>query len=103
ACNFNLWREWARLEISSDTNPYKLPKLRRDFAGVALALANQDEPDTSHYNDTEIVYRVSKPKHVGLIFYSNKQKRVEQLLATYTERITTDFLAVAPAKERYDD
>jgi hypothetical protein len=103
ACNFNLWREWAKLETSSDAHPYELPKLRKEFAGVALALARQDEPDTSHYDDAEIVYRVSKPKHVGLIFYSNEQQRVEDLLGTYTQRITADFLAVAPAKERYDD
>ena len=103
ACNFNLWREWAKLETSTEDEPYKPPKLRKDFAGIALALANQDEPDTSHYTDTEIVYRVRKPKHVGLIFYSKKEKRLGQLLTTYTERITADFLAVAPAKERYDD
>ena len=103
ACNFNLWREWARLETSTEEKPYKLPKLRKDFAGVALALAKTDAPDTSHYTDDEIVYRVTKPKHVGLIFYSSKQKRVETLLDTYTRRISEDFLAVAPAKERYDD
>lgn len=103
ACNFNLWREWAKLETSTEDNPYKLPKLRKDFAGIALALANQEQPDTSHYTDEEIVYRVSKPKHVGMIFYSKKQKRLEELLNTYTERISADFLAVAPAKERYDD
>jgi biotin carboxylase len=103
ACNFNLWREWARLETSTDANPYKLPKLRKEFAGVALALANQDAPDTSHYVDEDIVYRITKPKHVGMIFYSKKQKRVEELLETYSARITTDFLATAPAKERYDD
>lgn len=103
ACNFNLWREWARLETSTDANPYKLPKLRKEFAGVALALANQDEPDTSHYVDEDIVYRITKAKHVGMIFYSKKQKRVEELLETYSARITTDFLATAPAKERYDD
>jgi biotin carboxylase len=103
ACNFNLWREWAKLETSTDEAPYKLPKLRKDFAGVALALAKTDTPDTSHYTDDEIVYRVNKPKHVGLIFYSRKQKRVQELLDTYSARITDDFLAVAPAKERYDD
>jgi biotin carboxylase len=103
ACNFNLWREWAKLETSTKEAPYRLPKLRKDFAGVALALANQDQPDTSHYTDDEIVYRVSKPKHVGMIFYSKKQKRLEELLLTYSERIAIDFLAVAPAKERYDD
>ncbi|HMQ02883.1 MAG TPA: ATP-grasp domain-containing protein [Pyrinomonadaceae bacterium] len=103
ACNFNLWREWARLETATEDAPYKLPKIKKEFAGIALALANQDFPDTSHYEDAEIVYRVSKPKHVGIIFHSTKQKRLEQLLAAYSQRISEDFLAVAPAKERYDD
>ena len=103
ACGFNLWREWARLETATEENPYKLPKLRKDFAGITLALANVDEPDTSHYTDEDIVYRVNKPKHVGLIFRSTKQKRIDELISIYTERITKDFLAVAPAKERYDD
>lgn len=103
ACNFNLWREWAKLETATDEKPYKLPKLRKDFAGVALCLANTDAPDTSHYVDEEIVYRVAKPKHVGMIFYSKKQTRLDELLSTYSERIAADFLAVMPAKERYDD
>lgn len=103
ACNFNLWREWAKLETATDKTPYKLPKLRKDFAGITLALANTEEPDTSHYTDEEIVYRIKKPKHVGMIFYSKKQKRIDELLDLYMERITADFLAVAPVKERYDD
>ncbi|MEJ7624523.1 MAG: ATP-grasp domain-containing protein [Pyrinomonadaceae bacterium] len=103
ACGFNLWREWARLETATDENPYKLPKLRREFAGVTLALANTGQPDTSAYKEDEIVYRIVKPNHVGLIFHSKDRKRVDELLAVYTERITADFLAVAPVKERYDD
>lgn len=103
ACNFNLWREWAKLETASSEKPYKLPKLRKEYAGIALALARVDEPDTTHYEDSEIVYRVKKPKHVGLIFCSPKQQRLQELLGVYTERITHDFLEVAPAKERHDD
>lgn len=103
AAGFNLWREWARLETATAEKPYKTPRLRKDFAGIALCLAKEDVPDTSHYTDEEIVYRVTKPKHVGLIFYSPKAERVSELLRIYTERITQDFLAVAPVKERYDD
>ena len=103
ACGFNLWREWAKLETATRVQPYKLPKLRKDFAGITLALAKTDEPDTSHYTDAEIVYRVNKPKHVGLIFRSTRAERIDELLADYAERITNDFLAVAPVKERYDD
>ena len=103
ASNFNLWREWAKLETATADKPYKAPKLRKEYAGIALALAKVDEPDTSHYDDPEIVYKVKKPKHVGLIFCSPKRQRLEELLSTYTERITHDFLEVAPAKERHDD
>ncbi|MFN0278985.1 MAG: ATP-grasp domain-containing protein [Pyrinomonadaceae bacterium] len=103
ACGFNLWREWAKLETATDEKPFRLPELRKDFAGIALALANVDEPDTSHYTDAEIVYKVNKTKHVGLIFRSEKQKRIDELINLYTERITNDFLAVAPVKMRYDD
>ena len=103
ASGFNLWREWAHLETASKQKPYKAPKLRKDYAGIVLCLAKEDQPDTSHYTDEEIVYRVTKAKHVGLIFYSKKKERLSELLQTYTERITNDFLATAPAKERYDD
>ena len=103
ASGFNLWREWAKLETATKERPYKPPKLRREYGGIALALAKIDEPDTSHYNDQEIVYRIKKPKHVGMIFRSKHQDRIGKLLDIYTERITADFLAIAPAKERYDD
>ncbi|HEX8287293.1 MAG TPA: ATP-grasp domain-containing protein [Pyrinomonadaceae bacterium] len=103
ATGFSLWREWAKLETATENNPYKPAKTRQDYAGIALCLSKEEKPDTSHYDDAEIVYRVKKPKHVGLIFYSQKQERVSELLQIYTERITQDFLAVAPVKERYDD
>lgn len=103
ARGFNLWREWAKLETATEEKPYQPPKLRKDFAGIALALANQEKPDTSHYTDEEIVYRVDKPRHVGLIFYSRKQQRVSELLNVYADMIERDFLAVAPVKERHDE
>ena len=103
ACGFSLWREWAKLTIATKEKPYKAPKIRKEYAGITLALAKEEQPDTSHYTDAEIVYRVSKPKHVGLIFHSNKNERVIELMKVYTERISQDFLAVAPVKERYDD
>jgi biotin carboxylase len=103
ASNFNLWREWARLETATPERPYKAPKTRKEFAGITLALARMSAPDTSSYTDEEIVYRVKKPNHVGLIFRAKKRQRIEELLDTYTSRITDDFLAVAPVKERHDD
>jgi biotin carboxylase len=103
ASGFNLWREWAKLEMADEKNSYKPPKLRKEYAGITLCLANEEQPDTTGYTDAEIVYRISKPKHVGLIFHSQKHDRIEELLGIYTAKITRDFLAVVPTKERYDD
>lgn len=103
ATGLNLWREWAKLETATEAKPYRTSKMRNAYAGIALALAKEECPDTSHYKEEEIVYRVTKPRHVGLIFRSEKHERVRELLDLYTERITRDFLAVAPAKERHDD
>lgn len=103
ASGFNLWREWAKLETATAENPYESPKLRRDYAGLVLCLANQEQPDTAHYDDAEIAYRVTKPKHVGFIFHSAKRERIDRLIHDYTARITAEFLTVVPTRERYDD
>jgi biotin carboxylase len=103
ANGFNLWREWAKIETATEGNPYRAPKLKKEYAGICLALAKEDQPDTSRFDDPEVVYRVHKPKHVGLILHSKKKDRLHELLGIYTERITNEFLAIAPAKERYDD
>ena len=103
ACGFNLWKEWAKLTIADKENPYQKPKTRKEYAGLVLALANQETPDISAYNNEEIVYRVSKPKHVGMIFRSKKKERIEELLEQYARKITNDFLTIAPVKERHDE
>ncbi len=103
ASGFNLWREWAKLETETPENLYETPNTRQEYAGVVLSLANQDQPDTSHYTDLEIVYRISKPNHVGMIFRSASRTRIDELLGVYTEKIVEDFLAVVPNRERYDD
>jgi biotin carboxylase len=103
ANGFSLWREWAKLELASDEKPYSLPKLRKEYSGVALCLAKNEKPDTFSYVDEEIVYRVDKKRHVGLIVHSAKYERVQELLAEYRRRFSEDFLDTAPIKERYDD
>lgn len=103
ASGFNLWREWGKLSIETEEEPYKPPKVRREYAGITLALANQEHPDTSHYDAEEIVYRVDKPKHVGLIFRSKSRQRVQDLMDEYAGRISADFLRIMPTKERHDD
>jgi hypothetical protein len=100
ATGINLWREWARLEVGAGKQPYQLPPTRGDYAGVILCLARQEHPDTSAYNDPEIVYRVSKYHHAGFVLKSPKPQRIEELLSSYATRFQADFLATQPVPEK---
>ena len=100
ASGVNLWREWARLEIADGKAPAKLPRQRKEYAGIILSLAKQEQPDTSAYVDEEIIYRVKKRHHAGLIVRAPQLNRVTELLDGYAVRFANDFVAVAPPPER---
>jgi len=99
ASGLNLWREWAKIELSIN-NLEKLRPLRKDYAGIILSLARQEYPDTSQYTDVEIAYRVKKRHHAGLIVSSPQLERVQELLNQYASRFAADFIAVVPPLER---
>jgi len=100
ATNVNLWREWARIEVGAGNQRYQLPSTRSDYAGVILSLARQEHPDTSAYNDPEIVHRVAKYHHAGFVLKSAKSERIQQLLESYSVRFAQDFLATQPVPEK---
>jgi hypothetical protein len=100
ASGVNLWREWARLEIADGKASSKVGPSRKEYAGIILSLAKQEEPDTSAYVDEEIVYRVKKRRHAGLIVRAKELDRVTALLDDYSHRFSDDFVAVAPPPER---
>jgi len=100
ASGVNLWREWARLELSDGRGPAKIRATRKEYAGIILSLAKQETPDTSTYVDDEITYRIKKRHHAGLIVRSPKLARVNDLLSSYSQRFADDFVAVAPPPER---
>lgn len=100
ASGVNLWREWARLEIADGRPSTKLSPARKEYAGIVLSLAKQEQPDTSAYVDEEIIYRVKKRHHAGLIVRAPQLQRVDDLLDDYARRFADDFVAVAPPPER---
>ena len=128
ASGLNLWREWARMEVDDATLAQRpdrgtsrqqqqragagqtsesqgrlgkqLKPPRNEYAGIVLSLSKQEFPDTSSYDDPEIVYRVKKLHHAGLIVRSKKLERVEELLTHYAGRFADDFVAVVPPLEK---
>ncbi|HKR00568.1 MAG TPA: ATP-grasp domain-containing protein [Pyrinomonadaceae bacterium] len=100
ASGVNIWREWARIEMDGEGDSYKLPAQRKEYGGVVLSLAKQDYPDTNGYTDEEIVYRVKKRYHAGLVVRSPRLERVEELTNAYARRFTEEFTAIVPPPER---
>ncbi len=96
ATGINLWAEWARIETATPERPYRLPEHRRSYAGSVISLARQEWPDTSAYDDPEIVWRLGKRHHAGLIVASHDPERVRELLDRYARRFQEDFTASLP-------
>jgi biotin carboxylase len=97
AAGVNLWAEWARIELAHlRGEAYVLPPVRQEYAGLILCLARQNQPDLLAYSDEEIVWRLQKENHAGLIVASPKLERVQTLLTSYAQRFSDDFLAVLP-------
>lgn len=100
ATGVNIWREWARVEIAGGKLPYAPPEPANDYAALLVSLAKQEHPDTSAYADPEIVWRMQRPHHVGMIVKSASRDRVAGLLDQYVERVQRDFATVAPPREK---
>jgi hypothetical protein len=96
-----LWREWARIEVAYlRGESYVLPETREDYAGSVLCLATSAEPDTSGFDAPEIVYRMKKHHHAGLIVRSPDAERVRELLDRYSGEFARQFLASMPAPDK---
>lgn len=104
ASGVNLWGEWAKIE--SDTlkqQKYVLPKIHNKYAGIVVSLSRYEYPDTSSFTDEEIVWRMNKQWHIGLIVVSESSDRVLELLEHYTNRIANEFHASSPAPDKLRD
>lgn len=101
ATGVNLWREWARIEVADlRGEPYELPQTYAEYAGSVLCLAQTAEPDTSQFAAPEIVHRMKKHHHAGLIVRSPRPERVRELVEEYSEEFARLYLATMPAPEK---
>ena len=99
----NLWRAWAEIEsllYEQGEQLYHPPEPRKDYSGVIISLARQEHPDVSAYSDPEVVWRLDKKYHAGLIVRSPSLERVQSLLRDYTRRFSEDFHTTVPLPDR---
>ncbi|MTB50517.1 acetyl-CoA carboxylase biotin carboxylase subunit family protein [Lewinella sp. W8] len=98
ATGVNLWAEWARLETAmAHHTAYQVPERKYGQAGIVVSLSRFERPDMSGFNDPEVVWKIDKKQHIGMIVASERAARVRELLDDYAGRIARDFHASAPA------
>ena len=96
ASGVNLWSEWAKIEdCLAKAKDYKLPTIKKEFAGIVLTLSKFEHPDLSEFDEEEVCFRVPLDHHAGLIVKSDNNARVLELLDDYAERLIKDFATVA--------
>ena len=101
ACGLNPWVEWARMVVAQlRGEPYNLPERFEEYAGSLMCLARQEWPDLDGFNEPEVVYRLRKLHHAGLIVRSPSPEKVKSLLDEYGRRFYEEFYTRldAPAK-----
>lgn len=97
----NPWVEWARVEVATVLGmEYCLPRLKDGFAGSVISLAKQEKPDLSAYDAPEVVMRLKKHHHAGLLVASASAARVEALVDEYGQRFLEDFSASQPVPDK---
>jgi biotin carboxylase len=100
ASGVNLWAEWAKLVVTAaQGQAYELPEIRDLYAASVICLAQQEQPDLSGYTDAEVVWRLNKAFHAGVIVQSADSQRVIELANSYMARFTHDFLTHADPKK----
>ena len=87
------WQPWSRAVFA---------RARAERKPVLLAIsaswcASCGEMDRTSYADPEIVWRLDKHHHVGMIVASPSHERVAELLQSSLPRIREDFYASLPA------
>ena len=99
ATGLNLWAEWAKVELAGGKGPYAVPPIRQDYAGLVTSLARQEWPDLSVFADPEVVWRLNKRHHAGVIVAAPNRARVAELVAQYAKRLADDFSTSLPPGE----
>jgi biotin carboxylase len=100
ASGINLWTEWAKIEAAAMLGAdYQVPEARKDYAGIIISLSKYELADYGQFSDPEVVWRLNKKHHVGVIVRSDDQERIVELLDNYAQIIYHHFHASAPAPD----
>lgn len=99
ATGLNIWEEWARLEAARlEGRSYSSPASESRHAALLTCLSRDEWPDLDRYDAPEIVWRLNRRHHAGMILAGEDPKTIDRLLDEYAARFGQDFLAVEPPR-----
>ena len=100
ATGLNIWEEWARLEAARlEGRTYNSPESANRHAALLTCLSRDEWPDLGAYDAPEIVWRLNKRHHAGLILAGEDLDVIDRLLDEYSRRFGEQFLAIEPPKK----
>ncbi|KUG26723.1 hypothetical protein ASZ90_003431 [hydrocarbon metagenome] len=99
----NLWEEWAKIELLGGKGDYELPDIENNHAAILLSLAKQEWPDMNVFTDKEVVWKLNKKNHAGVIVKSENYERITELIDNYAVKFYEEFFASYPAPEKPTD
>ena len=92
--NGRAWK-WARASSRISCLPFEM-----SMPASFCALRDRSGRTPVAYTDPEIIYRIAKYHHAGLIVKSPEAGRVDSLLNSYATRFAADFLATQPVPDK---
>lgn len=99
--SINIWHEWAKIETALlRKTEYKLPKPTGFYAGLIVSLAREKHPDTTQFNCDEIYKVLNIDHHIGLVYKSDSEEKINELLTDVTQKITDQILQIIPPQSK---
>ena len=100
ATGINFWSEWAKIETLQNGKAYKVPQPIFNYAAILISLAKQESPDISSFSEPEVVWKLNKRYHAGLVVSSPDYNRITKLISDYTERFYEEFFSYQPLPDK---
>jgi biotin carboxylase len=97
----NLWREWARIENAMLKNlSYNIGKSTSFCSGLILALAKDKTPNCDKFKCEEVVKFIELDYHVGIVYKSISNEKIQEKLDEAAMIITRDYLNILPPRSK---
>lgn len=97
ATGINIWREWAKMEtVLLRNEPYSVAKPTGFFAGLIISLVKDKNPDTLPFNSDEVVKFLPIDYHIGIVYKSPDENKIQECLDKAGKTITEEILNVLP-------